>query len=173
MAKSIWVMIAFCALSYSPAQAQEATAPHLDLANYSTANPYFHSGAVSGLSEAIVLDKKKIGLSSTMSVATADEFEYVLKHVIERRGLKYYREEDFLVTDMFPEERTKGKVLLVIYKNDKDLEDYFAVKKYKQEIIDGERYDLAARREIATRFGKLLSYSDEQIEFFLKRSGLH
>ena len=173
MAKSLWAMIVACALSFSLAQAQEGAAPHLDLANFTTANPYFHSGAVSGLSEAIVLDKKRIGLSSTMTVETADEFEYVLKHVIERRGLKYYREEDFLVTDMFPEERTNGKVLLVIYKNDNDLSDYFAVKKYKQGIIDAGEYDLAARRDIATRFGKLLSYSDAQIEFFLERSGLH
>ncbi len=173
MANYLWAMISILATSLSITQAQESTQPNLDLANYTTANPYFHSGAVSGLSEAIVLDKKKIGLSSVMTVETADEFEYVLKHVIERRGLKYYREDDFLVTDMFPEERTKGKVLLVIYKNDEDLEDYFAVKKYKQSIIDAGNYDLAARRDIATRFGKLLSYSDEQIEFFLKRSGLH
>lgn len=152
---------------------QPSIAQDLDPANYSTKNMYYHVGAVSGLTETIKYDLKKIGLSAPMDKETIDTYESIFKHAIERQGAKYYREPDFLVTDMFPEERTKGKTLLVIYKHDQVLKDYLAVKEYKQKIIDEGKYDLAARREIATRFGKLLSYHDDQIEFFLKRSGLH
>ncbi|MGI9261576.1 MAG: hypothetical protein ACR2QR_06060 [Woeseiaceae bacterium] len=152
---------------------QSVFAQDLNPDNYTTANIYYHVGAVSGLGETIKYDLKKIGLSAPMPKDVIDTYEPIFQHAIERQGIKYYREDDFLVTDMFPEERTNGKILLVIYKNDDVLEAYFNVKKYKQELIDSGEYDLAARREVATRFGKLLSYHDEQIEFFLKRSGLH
>lgn len=152
---------------------QMAGAQDLDPENYTTANIYYHVGAVSGLGETIKYDLKKIGLSAPMDLETIDTYEPIFKHAIERQGIKYYREPEFLVTDMFPEERTKGKILLVMYKDDAVLDAYLAIKKYKQQIIDDDKYDLAARREIATRFGKLLSYHDDQIEFFLKRSGLH
>ena len=150
-----------------------AVAQDLDPENYTTANIYYHVGAVSGLGETIKYDLKKIGLSAPMDQEVIDTYEPIFKHAIERQGIKYYREDDFLVTDMFPEERTAGKILLVLYKDDETLDAYLDVKRHKQKIIADGDYDLAARREIATRFGKLLSYHDEQIEFFLKRSGLH
>jgi hypothetical protein len=149
------------------------SAQDLDPENYTTANIYYHVGAVSGLGETIKYDLKRIGLSAPMTEEVIDTYEPIFQHAIERQGIKYYREDDFLVTDMFPEERTNGKILLVLYKDTEVLEAYFDVKEYKQKLIDDGEYDLAARREVATRFGKLLSYHDEQIEFFLKRSGLH
>lgn len=152
---------------------ETTVAQDLDPANYTTDNIYYHVGAVSGLGETIKYDLKKIGLSAPMTEDVIDTYEPIFRQAIERQGIKYYREEDFLVTDMFPEERTNGKILLVLYKDDEVLAAYFEVKKFKQKLIDEDKYDLAARREVATRFGKLLSYHDEQIEFFLKRSGLH
>lgn len=151
----------------------DASAQDLNPENYTTQNIYYHVGAVSGLGETIKYDLKKIGLSAPMTSEVIDSYEPIFRHAIERQGIKYYREDDFLVTDMFPEERTNGKILLVLYKHDDVLDAYFEVKKYKQALIDEGKYDLAARREVATRFGKLLSYHEEQIEFFLKRSGLH
>lgn len=162
-------VLVFCAVF----SGGNATAQDLDPDNYTTANIHFHVGAVYGLGEAIKYDLKKIGLSSPMTKDVIDTYESIFKNALDRQGIKYYREDDFLVTDMFPEERTTGKILLVLYKDDEVLDAYFEVKKYKQKLIDEDAYDLAARREVATRFGKLLSYRDEQIEFFLKRSGLH
>ncbi|MCC3859897.1 hypothetical protein [Pseudemcibacter aquimaris] len=168
MLKKFVLLFGMCVISFQYSAAQD-----LDPENYTTANIYYHVGAVSGLGETIKYDLKKIGLSAPMDKETIDTYEPIFKHAIERQGIKYYREDDFLVTDMFPEERTNGKILLIMYKDDQVLKDYMAVKAYKQKIIDDGKYDLAARREIATRFGKLLSYHDDQIEFFLKRSGLH
>jgi len=152
---------------------QTALAQDLDPANYTTENIYYHVGAVSGLGETIKYDLKKIGLSAPMTKDVIDTYEPIFRHAIERQEIRYYREDDFLVTDLFPEERTDGKILLVLFKHDEVLQAYFEVKEYKQRLIDEGQYDLAARREVATRFGKLLSYHDAQIEFFLKRSGLH
>lgn len=64
-------------------------------------------------------------------------------------------------------------LLRIVAVLDYSLDAYFEVKKYKKQLIDEGDYDLAACRDVATRFGKLLSYHDERIEFFLKRSGLH
>ncbi|MGI9264770.1 MAG: hypothetical protein ACR2QU_07565, partial [Gammaproteobacteria bacterium] len=112
--------------------AQSVFAQDLDPANYTTENIYYHVGAVSGLGETIKYDLKKIGLSAPMTKEVIDTYEPIFKHAVERQGIKYYREDDFLVTDMFPEERTKGKILLVLYKHDEVLEAYFGVKQYKQ-----------------------------------------
>jgi len=168
MCKRLSIVLLGVILGESAAIAQD-----LDPENYTTENIYYHVGAVSGLGETIKYDLKKIGLSAPMTVEVIETYEPIFRHAIERQGIKYYREDDFLVTDMFPEERTNGKILLVLYKDDEVLSAYFDVKKYKQKLIDDGKYDLAARREVATRFGKLLSYHDEQIEFFLKRSGIH
>lgn len=168
MTKTFFSVLVWVFISVHTSYAQD-----LNPENYTTKNIYYHVGAVSGLGETIKYDLKKIGLSAPMDENTIDTYEPIFKHAIERQGIKYYREPDFLVTDMFPEERTKGKILLVMYKDDQVLKDYKAIKAFKENIIKDGKYDLAARREIATRFGKLLSYHDDQIEFFLKRSGLH
>ena len=157
----------------SSAIAQESDNADLDTANYNTKNIYYHVGAVSGLSESIKYDLKKVGLSAPMTKDVIDKYEHVFKFAIERQELKYYREADFLVTDLFPHDVAKDKELFFIYKNDEVLEEYFAIKKYKQKLVDEGKLDLAARRDVATKFGKLLSYTDERIEFFLKRSGFH
>lgn len=134
-----------------------------NLEEFTVENIYFHMGVVAAFAEVVNLDVKQIGLSEMFSEEEADKWQPVVEHIAERNGVLSYRESDFLVTDLFSSSRTDGLTLFLIYKND-TLDKYKALKKRKNELISQGKYDKAARREIATGFGKLLDYSDEVID---------
>lgn len=152
------------------AQISDPENPDLNPDNYEVDNMYFHVGTYYGLSQPVASDLKLISLSGPMDQDIAKNYEKMFETVIKRRGLKQYLETDFLVTDLFPEEYTSGKAVFVVYKHDQVIEDYLALKKYKQDLVSAGKYDRSARREVASKFGKFLSYTDEQIEQNLKRN---
>ena len=166
---NLFILI-YCS-TIAQAQISDQNDPDLDPDNYDVDNMYFHVGVYFGLSQAVAIDLKHIAISGVMEHDIAKIYEPVFKTAIERRGLKQYLEVDFLVTDLFPEAYTENKSTFIVYKQDSILEQYLALKERKQELIDNNNYDQAARREVATGFGKLLSYTDETIEENLKKNG--
>ncbi len=164
-------MVSMCLLSVSQAQITDPEKPDLNQKNYDVDNMYWHVGVYSGLAQAVMADIKHLALSGPMDHNIADIYEDMFLDAAKRRGLKQYKEPDILVADLFPEEYVKNKTAFIVYKHDSVLEEYLALKKYKQGLVDAGRYDMAARQEIATKFGKLLSYTDERIEEYLKRRG--
>lgn len=135
----------------------------INLGEFTTENIYFHMGVVAAFAEVVKMDVKQIGLSEMFSIEEADRWEPVIKHITDRNGVLYYREDDFLVTDLFPSSLTDGLTLFVIYKGG-TLEKYTALKEKKAELIAQNAYDKQGRREIAIGFGGLLDYSDEVID---------
>jgi len=83
--------------------------------------------------------------------------------VAERNGVLLYRENDFLVTDLFPADVAAGQQVLLIYTGD-TLERYRSIKADKARLVAEGKYAGDARRDIARRFGRLLSYPDATIE---------
>ena len=150
---------------YSPAQAQ-------NLEEFTVENIHFHMGVIAAFAEVGNMDVKQIGLSEMFSAEDATKWEPVVKHIAERNGVSYYRENDFLVTDLFSPERTDGLTLFLIYKGD-TLDKYKALKIRKEKLIAANKYDVDGRREIATGFGKLLDYSDAVIDKLIKSNGAH
>ncbi len=134
-----------------------------NLEEFTVENIYFHMGVIAAFAEVVNMDVKQIGLSEMFSADEATKWEPVVKHIAERNGVSYYREDDFLVTDLFDASRTDGKTLFLIYKGD-TLQKYNALKKRKADLIAANNYDKAGRREIAVGFGKLLDYSDTVID---------
>lgn len=127
-------------------------------------------GVLAAFAEVVSMDVKQIGLSEMFSEEEATKWEPVVNHIAERNGVKAYRENDFLVTDLFSPSRTNGLTLFLIYKGD-TLEKYNALKKRKAELITNNQYDEPGRREIATGFGKLLDYSDDVINRLIASNG--
>lgn len=148
---------------YSNARAQ-------DFEEFTVENIYFHMGVVAAFAEVVNMDVKQIGLSEMFSAEEATKWEPVVKHIADRNDVLYYRESDFLVTDLFPSSITDGLTLFLIYKGD-TLEKYNALKKKKAGFISADKYDSEARREIATGFGKLLDYSDTVIDRLIDKNG--
>lgn len=122
-----------------------------------------HMGAIGSLSEMVRLDVKKLGLGAPVSTEEMDFILPVVEDIVARNGVSFYRETDFLVTDLYPPEVTDGKEVIFIYKGD-TLDQYLALKQKKARFLETGLYDLAARTRIATAFGKLLSYPDHTID---------
>jgi hypothetical protein len=133
-----------------------------NLEEFTVENIHFHMGVIAAFAEVVNMDVKQIGLSEMFSAEDATKWEPVVKHIADRNGVSYYRENDFLVTDLFSAERTDGLTLFLIYKGT-TLDKYKALKKRKAELIAADKYDQKGRREIAVGFGNLLDYSDTVI----------
>lgn len=153
MFKKISLFFLICLSSSANAQ---------NLEEFTVKNIHFHMGVIAAFAEVVNMDVKQIGLSEMFSAEEASKWEPVVKHIVERNNVLYYRENDFLVTDLFSASRTDGQTLFIIYKGN-TLEKYNALKTRKAELIKSDKYDKAARREIATSFGELLDYSDNVI----------
>ncbi len=90
------------------------------------------------------------------------------ERIAKENGASIYLEKDFLVTDLFPENITEGKYVLLIYLNPvKD--EYFALKSQKEDLIATGQYQGEARTSIARQMGRLLSYPETQIEKMLTK----
>jgi hypothetical protein len=139
---------------------------------YDVSNIYFHMGVIGAFAEMVHLDVKKIGLSEMFTAEDAEKYEPVIKQITDRNGVLYYQEDDFLVTDLYPPMKTEGLSLFIIYKGD-TLNEYLALKAEKQSLIEQGKYDRAARKSIAYKFGKLLSYPDKNIEELVAKNGMN
>lgn len=142
-----------------------------NLEEFTVKNIHFHMGVIAAFAEVVNLDVKQIGLSEMFSEEEATKWEPVVKHIAERNGVLYYRENNFLVSDLFPASRTDGLTLFVIYKGD-TLDKYKALKARKGQLIAAGKYDKKGRREIAFGFGKLLDYSDMVIDRLITSNGI-
>lgn len=128
----------------------------------------YNLGVIGAFAEVVGVGVKKLALSSPMTPMEMDALIQEAERIVERNGAKQYREEDFLVTDLFPEEVTEGKHVLLIYL-DPVKDEYMALKAEKESLIDEGKYEGEARKEIARKMGRLLSYPEERIENMLTR----
>ena len=142
-----------------PSQEQE---PTIDQRSYQL-------GVIGGFAEVVGIGVKRLALSSAMPPEDMDALIDEAEKIIARNDALSYRETDFLVTDLFPEEVTAGKHVILIY-NDPVKDEYMALKERKQKLIDDGRYLGAERKEIAREMGRLLSYPEERIERMLSES---
>ena len=121
-------------------------------------------------SEAVGFGVKQLALSS---LYTDEELEIMLK-VIEyashRFGTVYMPEPDLIKTKLFREDIAEGKTVVLIANNQKVLDEYAELKCLKEE--SDRRGNLEELElEIASRFGKLLSYDDKSIEKLITTYG--
>jgi hypothetical protein len=142
-----------------PSQEQE---PTIDQRSYQL-------GVIGGFAEVVGIGVKRLALSSAMPPEDMDALIDEAEKIIARNDALSYRETDFLVTDLFPEEVTAGMHVILIY-NDPVKDEYMALKERKQELIDEGRYEGEERKEIARGMGRLLSYPEERIERMLSES---
>jgi len=123
----------------------------------------YNLGIIGGFAEVVKLGIKTLALSEVMTPADMDAMMDDAEIVAERNGVELWRETDFLVTDLYPDDVAAGKDVLLIYQGD-TLDQYLKIKSDKAALISGNRYSGAAREEIARRFGRLLSYPEAVID---------
>lgn len=134
--------------------------PEIDMRSYQL-------GIIAAFSEVVGAGVKKLALSSPMDPSEMAELVEEAKSIATDYNVQIYLEEDFLVTDLFPESITRGKHVLLIYREPIKA-DYMAIKAHKNALIQQGVYDGEARLDIARKMGRLLSYTEEHIEQLLQ-----
>ena len=126
----------------------------------------FYAGAISAATEFVSYGCKKLALSSTLS---DEELAVLLPHAEQKAreyGIPFYVEKDLLVTKLFSPTIAVGKTVILFAYNQDVLDEYFAIKAYREKAIAEGRLE-DAEEEIAWRFGRILSYTDDMIERLL------
>ena len=95
------------------------------------------------------------------------EEQQALVELCRKYGVKLYVEDEAFLTDLFPLSLNQGKYNALFYQEDSALQEYLALKGEKKAALAQGTYG-QARRDIAWRFGKLLSYTDEGIRWLLE-----
>ena len=127
----------------------------------------FRLGGVSSFSEMVKVGLKKLALSAAMSPGEMDNIEKDIARIAEKEGVNIYRETKLIVTDLFPADVAKGKHVMLLYRGN-TLREYMDLKKQKAELVASGNYAGKARREIAMKFGRLLSYPESYLQQKLK-----
>jgi len=124
----------------------------------------FQLGMINCFAEMVACGVKKLALSPPVS---PEEYSVIKKYsdkIVKGFNIQSYVEKSLLITDLQPEEFTRGKWAILYYETDAILEQYLALKQKKQGLGNAGAYDEPARRKISVEFGRLLSYPDEKIE---------
>lgn len=135
--------------------AQENAAPTIDQRSYNL-------GVIGAFGEMVDVGVKTLALSAALSPEDMDALVEEADRVAKRNNVEIYRENDFLVTDLFPPSITEGKHVLVIYKGETK-QAYLDLKARKAQLVASDQYTGEAREEIARRFGEMLSYPEWKI----------
>ncbi|MBP1927348.1 hypothetical protein J2Z76_003245 [Sedimentibacter acidaminivorans] len=128
-------------------------------------------GAMSCFNEMISCGAKDIALGAPVyDEKDRDEHLEFAKKICEEKGTKWYKDDDALLTDLFEISMNKNKHNIVFYKDVKYLEEYLDLKKRKKELVACDRYNKEERYKLAYDFGKLLSYSDAEIDRMIEEN---
>lgn len=96
-----------------------------------------------------------------------DQYLPYFEKLCEEYGVKLYVEDVPLLTDLFPISMNKGKFNAIFYQEDAVLQEYLGLKAEKEQAQKEGTYTPEKRQDIAWRYGKLLSYTDEGIQRLL------
>ncbi len=129
-------------------------------------------GVCDAFCEVVKAGVKRVALSHPF---TAEELQNDLgadfpaecAEIAAKYGVKAYFLEEPVITDLFPAALNRGKRNIVFYRLDADLAELLAIRRDKAALQNAGRYTGDARREIAARFGRLLSYTEEAIGRYL------
>ncbi len=138
-------------------------------------DPYsYQCGMIDAFNEVVKAGGKRLALSHP--VDTLEEAQALLpfsEEICKRYGNQCYLEDSLLITDLFPAELNEGKYNILYYREEADFQQYLRLKEEKQRLLRQGAYCGEARRRIAVEFGRLLSYSDDAIERYLKATEAH
>lgn len=131
----------------------------------------YQLGAADCFCEMVAAGVKKIALSHPCDTKEQrDSFLEDFEKLCQEYHVHMYVEDVPFLTDLFPVSMNKGRYIVIFYVDEADLDAYLQLKQEKNDLIAAGTYEGAARRDLAVRYGKLLSYSDEGIQRLLERN---
>lgn len=129
--------------------------------------PSYQLGKIFAFAEVVGAGVKKLAFSAPLSPEETDQLMKGAEEIAKEWGVSLYLEKDVLTTDLFDEEFTRGKHVLLIYKDPEVKDAYIALKNKKAYLVGAGQYQGEARKEIAREMGRLLSYQEDHIEKML------
>lgn len=127
----------------------------------------YHLGAADCFCEMVRAGAKKIALSHPCDTKEErDSFLPEFDKLCEKYGVRYYVEDEAFLTDLFPLSLNLDKFNVIFYQDKTVLQEYLGLKAEKEKAIAAGNYD-DCRKDIAWRYGKLLSYTNEGIQRLL------
>ena len=127
----------------------------------------YHLGMITAFVEVVAAGVKKLGLSPPLDRETFDQVMAGATSVAKAHNVSLYVEKDFLTTDLFDPEFTRGKYVLLIYADPQVLDTYMGLKAQKEELLETGGFEGKARKEIAVKLGRLLSYREDRVQKML------
>ena len=106
----------------------------------------------------------------SFALGVCADFLPACEAVARKYGCKAYYLKEPLITDLFPVSLNRSKQNIVFYREDRDLKEFLSIQHDKQTLIAENNYTGENRRQIAVRYGHLLSYSDEAIARYLSQN---
>ena len=126
----------------------------------------YYAGTISTSAEFVSYGCKKLALSATF---TDDELVALIRHArqkAEEYTIPIYVEKDLIVTKLFSPTLAEEKTVILFAYNQDVLDEYFVLKEFRKRAVEEGRLEEVGE-EIAWRFGRLLSYTDETIKRLL------
>ncbi len=128
----------------------------------------YQLGAADCFCEMVRAGVKKIALSHPCDTKEErDSFLPEFDKLCEKYGVRYYVEDESFLTDLFPLSLNRGKFNVIFYQDEVVLKEYLDLKTEKEKAVAAGNY-ADCRKDIARRYGKLLSYTDEGIQRLLE-----
>lgn len=125
----------------------------------------YNCGVMDTFAEMVKAGMKKMALAHPFKEKKErDAYIPFVEDLCSKYGLGYYLDDEPLITDLFEKHLNYETFNIIFYKEKETIDEYVYLKQYKKENID--HYD-KVRGEIAYRFGKCLSYSDETIQNYI------
>jgi hypothetical protein len=129
----------------------------------------FQLGMINCFIEMVACGVKRLALSPPVSPEDYAAIGPLSDEAVRRFGIHSTLEKSLLVTDLQPEEFTKGKWSILYFAEESVLHEYEALKNRKERLEGTGSYDAHDRRELSRDFMRLLSYPEAQITERLSR----
>ena len=120
-------------------------------------------GTIGAFCDVIMTEAKPLAFSDPFDPADEALLTPYVAKKCENYGVKYYIDKDLLLTKLFASEDLDGAWVYILYKDDSVLEQYLALKKEEADLTTAGTYTEKAQNDLATRYGKLMGYSDKVI----------
>lgn len=122
-------------------------------------------GAADCFCEMVQAGVKKIALAHPCDTREErDSFHEGYEKLCQEYHVKQYDEDEGFITDLFPVSMNKDRFNVIFYQDDAVLQEYLDLKEEKRQAQENGTYTPEKRLDIAWRYGKLLSYTDEGIQ---------
>ena len=129
----------------------------------------YQLGMIYAFAEIVGSGCKRLALSPSLTVKQFDSIRDDVRLIAEEYGLILDVDDDFLITQLFNPEYTRGKRVIYIAADQATLDEYRRLKELRKRSLEEGALTKEVELELAWGLGRLLSYSDEAIRGLLDK----